>query len=129
MDDILPKLNIFVENNLLENKKLHTSCLTQTYNKSTLFKGTSIRSLITTFMIGSFKINVLVKKSVTPTFHYMSKIISVTCLVFKLLSAKQRTAKLLLWHFITHYYFIVQQGNKVFLMLTMISGMWKTIYL
>ena len=79
-------------------------------------------------MIGGFKMNVHVKKSVRPTLYYMSKMISVTWLVFKLLSAQRNTAEFLLSH-ITHYYFIVQQGNNVFL--NAYYGLWnvKTIYL
>ena len=79
-------------------------------------------------MIGGFKMNVHVKKSVRPTLRYMSKMISMTWLVFKLLRAQRKTAEFLLSH-ITHYYFIVQQGNNVFL--NAYNGLWnvKTIYL
>ena len=50
-------------------------------------------------MIGSFMINVHMKKSVRPNLHYMSNIISLTWLVFKLLSEQQKLAEYLLCHF------------------------------
>ena len=52
-------------------------------------------------MIGSFMINVHMKKSVRPNLHYMSNIISLTWLVFKLLSEQQKLAEYVLCNFTT----------------------------
>ena len=47
-------------------------------------------------MIGSFKINVNVKKSLRPNLHYMGSIISITRLVLKFLGVQRKTAEFLL---------------------------------
>ena len=75
-----------------------------------MFESVSFRSLRTTFnawwkifpwhflMIGVFKVIVHAKKSVRLNLHYMSIMISITWLVFKLLSAQQKTEEFLLCH-------------------------------
>ena len=111
MDDILHKLNAFVENNNLQNKNFtyqpsdinyHTInqlCLKASHfalseQPSTRDKKFSHGAL----MIGGFKINVHAKKSVRPNLHYMSNMISIIRLIFKLLSAQRKTAEFLLCH-------------------------------
>ena len=104
MDDILQKLNTFVENNHLENKEItyqlsdinyHTInqlCLKESHfalseQPSTRDEKFSHSAL----MIGVFKIIVNAKKSARLNLHYMSIMTSILRLVFKLLSAQQKT--------------------------------------
>ena len=109
MNDILQKLNIFVENNHLENKEItyqlsdinyHTInqlCLKASH--FALSEQPSTRDekfCYGALMIGVFNIIVHAKKSVTLNLHYTSIMISIIWLVFKLLSAQQKTVEFLL---------------------------------
>ena len=111
MDDILYKLNVFVENNHLDNKKIsyqpsdiiyHT--INQLCLKASHFALSEEPSTCDekfshgAFMIGVFKVHVHARKSVRRNLHYMSNMISIILLVFKLLSAQQKTAEFLLCH-------------------------------
>ena len=107
---ILPKLNIFVENNHRESKTYITAIWHKLpYNKTILFRGPhfnlskQLSKCVEKFsygalMIGGFKINVHAKKSVRPNLHYMSNTTSLTWPVFKLLSEQRKMAVFLLWH-------------------------------
>ena len=98
MDDIFHKLNIFVENNHFENQKITYQLSNINYYRInqlclrapqfTLSQQLSMRVekfSYGTLTIGSFKINVHMKKSVKPNLHYMSNETSLTRLVFELL--------------------------------------------
>ena len=107
---ILPKLNIFVENNHRESKTYITAIWHKLpYNKTILFRGPhfnlskQLSKCVEKFsygalMIGGFKINVHAKKSVRPNLHYMSNTTSLTWPVFKLLSEQRKMTVFLLCH-------------------------------
>ena len=60
-------------------------------------------------IIGGFKINVHAKKYVRSKLHYMSNIVSLTWLVFKLLSAQRKMAEFLLCNISLHTIISVAQ--------------------